>query len=415
MKAFESYLEELRAAGQLRTLAPMPHRGTEVAINDQWLINLSSNDYLGLASHCPNTESIEKGDKAKERIPCPNHLHSSSSYSLSSSSSRLLTGSFPIYHELEEAMEQSFGRPVLLFNSGYHANIGILPALATRRSLILSDRLIHASIIDGIRLSDAKHLRYRHNDYAHLEALLEQHAAQHDRIFIVTESIFSMDGDVADLRRLVALKQRYDNAWLYVDEAHGIGVRGDNGLGVAEETETIGEIDLLVGTFGKALASMGAYVVCHEVVRKVLINRARSLIFATALPPLCIATTLHWWRLLPTLRGERTHLKALADRLRQALRARGLQTDGDSHIVPWTIGENDDALAVATTLRRHGFNASAVRPPTVPPHTARLRFSLTAALTIDQLDRLIALLPSGNRDVATTPPLESANSNAPQP
>ena len=296
MKDYNDILEKLRASGNLRSLPDIVHRGKWIEKEGQTMLNLSSNDYLGLSSR------QDLRDEFIEQLQ-------ESGLPFSSSSSRLLTGNFMVYTELEELMANRFGREAaLLFNSGYHANTGILPALTDKQSLILADKLVHASIIDGILLSGAPYQRYRHNDYEHLEQLLAKYVHVYEQIIIVTESIFSMDGDIADLGRLVSLKKRYPNIWLYVDEAHAIGVRGENGLGVAEEQDCIRDIDLLVGTFGKALGSMGAYLLCSRTVREYLINTMRPLIFSTALPPAQIAWTKFLFERLPSFTDERHRL-----------------------------------------------------------------------------------------------------------
>ena len=320
---------------------------------------------------------VANGSKKKDRLP------------FSSSSSRLLTGNFPIYTELEELMAERFEREAaLLFNSGYHANTGILPALTDKQSFILADKLIHASIIDGIRLSGAPYQRYRHCDYEHLEQLLVKYAHEYEQIIIVTESIFSMDGDVADLRRLVSLKKSYPNIWLYVDEAHAIGVRGKNGLGIAEEQDCIRDIDLLVGTFGKALGSMGAYLICSRTVREYLINTMRPLIFSTALPPAQIAWTKFLFEKLPCFTDERHRLSVISHLLSEALKGKGGEISA-SHIIPFIIGENEDCILTSLSLQRKGFYCLPVRPPTVPKGTARIRFSLTADITEEEIRFMI--------------------------
>lgn len=283
------------------------------------MLNLSSNDYLGLAS-CADLQKAFLEEWQEQKYP------------FSSSSSRLLTGNFTAYTELEQLLAERFNREAaLIFNSGYHANTGILPALADKQSLILADKLVHASIIDGILLSGAPFQRYRHNDYEQLETLLKKSAGEYEQVFVVTESIFSMDGDVADLHRLVELKKSYPNVVLYVDEAHAIGVRGRNGLGIAEEQGCIGEIDLLVGTFGKALASMGAYIVCDRTIREYLINRMRPLIFSTALPPFQIAWTRFIFEQLPEIAPLRERLAQTSHILAEALKGKGGEVSG-SHI-----------------------------------------------------------------------------------
>lgn len=339
------------------------------------MLNLSSNDYLGLASRTDLYDAFF--DEWKEK-----------GYPLSSSSSRLLTGNFTVYGELEQLMAERFDREAaLLFNSGYHANTGILPALADKHTLILADKLVHASLIDGILLSGAPFLRYRHNDYNQLEMLLKKHAGQYEQIFIVTESIFSMDGDVADLPRLVELKKSYPDILLYVDEAHAIGVRGKNGLGIAEEQDCIQDIDLLIGTFGKALASMGAYVICSRTIREYLVNCMRPLIFSTALPPIQIAWTRFIFERLPQFGELREKLALTGHLLAGALKGKGGEIS-ESHIIPFIVGENKECILKAEELQRKGFYCLPVRPPTVPKGTARIRFSLTAEVTSEQIIQL---------------------------
>ncbi|MCI5121088.1 MAG: 8-amino-7-oxononanoate synthase [Candidatus Electrothrix sp. AUS4] len=271
-------------------------------------------------------------------------------------------------------------------------NIGLLPALARKGDLILADKLCHASLIDGMRLSGARMIRYPHLDYFSLEKLLQKHRAgdvvQNDQaIFIVTESIFSMDGDCADLPVLVRLKEKYD-AVLYVDEAHSVGVRGEKGLGLAEEQGVVEDVDLLVGTFGKAWGGQGAFVACEETIYNYLVNTARSLIFTTALPPV----NIHWLNfVLPLIQGmvkERERLARMAQDLRKAVQDVGLRTGGASHIIPIMIGDENRAVQAAEHLRRKGFWVQAVRTPTVPRGTARLRLSLCADMDPEQLASL---------------------------
>ena len=293
----------------------------------------------------------------------------------------MLTGNFTVYEELEAELAHLFGtEAALVFNSGYHANTGILPAVSDAQTLILADKLVHASLIDGIRLSAAKCIRYRHNDLAQLERLLKEHHSAFRQIIIVTESIFSMDGDQADLLALAELKRRYGNVLLYVDEAHAFGVRGRQGLGCAEESGCTGDIDFLVGTFGKAAASAGAYIVCRKVIREYLVNRMRTLIF--------IAWTLFVVRRLADMRKRREHLAHISRSLRKALQAQGYTCPGASHIVPMIIGQSADAVLKAEALQRHGFYALPVRPPTVPEGTSRIRFSLTADIRQEEIEEL---------------------------
>ena len=369
-------LEALQESGNLRQLPQITQDGCFTIKNESRLLNLSSNDYLGLAANRSLREEFLQGLTADSFMP-------------TSSSSRLLTGNFKIYEELETELSQRFGtEAALIFNSGYHANTGILPAVTDTQTLILADKLVHASLIDGIRLSAARCIRYRHNDMKQLQRLLEENHASYRQIIVVTESIFSMDGDEADLHTLVSLKKRYNNVALYLDEAHAFGVRGSLGLGCAEENSCITDIDFLVGTFGKAAASAGAYIVCKNVIREYLINRMRPLIFTTALPPVSIAWTLFIVRKLKDMHAQREHLALVSRRLRNALQKKGYPCPSTSHIVPLIIGPSAEAIQVAEELQKNGFYALPVRPPTVPEGTARIRFSLTAAMSETQINVL---------------------------
>lgn len=377
IEQMQQELQALKERSNLRTLPALAHEGRNVIVNGQRMLNLSSNDYLGLAADRKLREEFLQELTVDTFLP-------------TSSSSRLLTGNFTIYEELEQTLAQLFGtEAALVFNSGYHANTGILPAVSDTQTLILADKLVHASLIDGIRLSAARCIRYRHNDMKQLERLLAENHATYRQVIIVTESIFSMDGDVANLKELVRLKQAYDNVLLYVDEAHAFGVRGNQGLGYAEETGCIREIDFLVGTFGKAAASAGAYIVCQRTIREYLVNQMRTLIFTTALPPINIAWTLFIVRRLAGSKERRIHLKNISNILRNALKEKGYDCPSASCIVPMIVGASSDTILRAKELQRHGFYALPVRPPTVPEGTSRIRFSLTAEITEEEIKELI--------------------------
>ena len=380
MDAFKQQLEQLSEQNQYRSIPDLVHQGRYITRENRKMLNMSSNDYLGLASN----ENLRQSFLQQYADNFP---------SFTSSSSRLLTGNFPVYTDLEQFIAQRFQREsALLFNSGYHANLGILPALTTTKSLILADKLVHASMIDGIRLSQCEFFRYRHNDYEHLKSLLEKNAGKFDRTFIVTESVFSMDGDVADLNYLAQLKTQFPNTYLYVDEAHAIGVYGKNGLGIAEQANVIADIDLLVGTFGKALASMGAYVVCDQILKECLINQMRPLIFSTALPPFNVAWTHFIFERLPQFSKERTHLEQLSAFLRQEVEHRTQIMPSQTCIVPYILGENEATLAKAKDLQEQGYYCLPIRPPTVPKGTSRIRLSLTADMTMDEVKQFVACL-----------------------
>ncbi len=381
IRYYQQQLADLKAQNQFRQLPQLIHQGRFIQREGNTMLNMSSNDYLGLA----NNEALRQAffTQYQDQLPA-----------LTSSSSRLLTGSFPIYDELESLMAQAFGREsALLFNSGYHANIGILPALADKKTLIVADKLVHASMIDGIRLAQCEFVRFRHHDYAHLEQILQKNDRTFERIIVVTESVFSMDGDCADLTQLVALKQRYPQVMLYVDEAHAIGVLGENGLGLAEQQGCINQIDILVGTFGKALGSMGAYVICDQVIRDYLVNKMRPLIFSTALPPFNVAWTHFVFQQLPHLQGERTHLAQLSQYLRQAIvEIFQVPMPSESCIVPYILGDNELTVRTAQRLQQQGYYCLPIRPPTVPKGTSRIRFSLTADMQVAEVEQFIACL-----------------------
>ena len=369
-------LEELKSLDRYRVLPDITARlGKDIEVNGRRLLNLSSNDYLGLG----DDTALLEGYLREFRL---------SSHAMTSSSSRLLTGNHPLYDQLENALAALYNRQsAMVFNSGYHANIGILPALCNRHDLVLSDRLNHASIIDGMKIAEAPYQRYRHADYDHLEELLAGAQGRYRQMFIVTESVFSMDGDLADLSRLVALKEKY-GAFLIVDEAHGVGVFGERGLGLCEASGMVPQIDIITGTFGKALASTGAYAVMSSLVREYLLNTMRSFIFTTALPPVILGWSLLTLERQVSMFSERAALLQLAARLRHELTGRGFDVPGESHIVPVITGGNDLAVALAERLKDAGFLCMPVRPPTVPEKGARIRISLRSTLQWEDIARI---------------------------
>ena len=371
-------LTQLQADGRFRAVRPISMiDGRKVNFEGVPLLNFASNDYLGVAG---NTA-------LREEFFTYLVQHRGEADLLSAASARLLSGNFAGYAVLENTLEKIYpGRRVLAVNSGYHANIGVLPALSGSKDLILADKLNHASMIDGLQLCSAEFRRYRHLDYADLEKRLVQAAesGEFKNIFIVSESIFSMDGDTVDLRRLVELKKRY-NAILVIDESHGCGVRGALGGGVAEEQSALNEVDVIVGTLGKAFGSYGAYIVSSEIIRNYLINKMRSFIFTTALPPIITYWSAFTVEKVSAMRAERAHLQQLGNILRQAAKEANLKYLGDSQIVPVVIGESLAAMEFSARLKDAGVLAMAARPPTVPAGSARIRFSLSAALTAEDV------------------------------
>ena len=378
---YAEQLDQLKQQGNFRQFTANQQQGKWITIQDRTMLNLASNDYLGLAADLNLREEFLDTLKIERAL-------------FSSSSSRLLTGNFAEYELFENSLSIAFGRAALLFNSGYHMNIGILPALCDSKTVILADKLVHACMIDGIRLSNAQYVRYRHNDLQHLEQLLQKYHQdeQVERIIVVTESIFSMDGDETDLAALAQLKQRFAKTMLYVDEAHAIGVRGEQGLGCAEQYGVLDQIDFLVGTFGKAIASVGGYIICDSIIRDYLINKMRPLIFSTALPPISMAWSDFIFNKVLSMQQQRQHLAEISQYLQQAVIAKGFSSPSSSHIIPVIVGESQAAIEKARYVQQQGFYAMPVRPPTVPQNSSRLRISLTSLVQKNELQQLVEYL-----------------------
>lgn len=373
-------LEQIKTNGQYRSLRSNTQDGAYIVLPDsKEMLNLSSNDYLGIASNKKLQEEFYQTIAAE-----------SNALRLSASSSRLLTGNFSIYDKCEQYLGGLYSKTALIFNSGYHANTGILPSLTTNKDLILADKLVHASIIDGIRLSSAECIRFKHNDMLQLERILKERAHLYEHVWIATESIFSMDGDIADLPKLVQLKKAYPNVMLYIDEAHAVGVRGKRGLGLCEELNIVSDIDFIIGTFGKALAGIGAYVICKPEYKEWLINTMRTLIFTTALPPINLHWSLFILKRLDSFEKERTELNNLISLFRKNVHFEN--TISQSHIIPFMIGDSKKAVEKSEDLQSKGYFALAVRPPTVPQNTSRLRLSLRSDLPIEEIKKFLTLL-----------------------
>lgn len=374
---FKNTLSELEENNGLRKLNSIKSTGKYIEFKGSKLLNLSTNDYLGISN------TSELNEKFTDFLKQNNY-----DISYGACSSRLLTGNHYAYQILETYLTKLYKKEAaLVFNSGYHANIGILPAICKKKDLIISDKLVHASLIDGIRLSNATHLRFKHNDYEHLEKILSENSDKYEHIFVVTESIFSMDGDLADLQKLVNLKSKY-GFYIYLDEAHAIGVRAENGTGLAEEQNLTEHIDILVGTFGKAVSSQGAYVVGERSLIDFLINKSRSLIFTTALPSINILYIYFIMKEIETMKEQRKHLFEISDKLRNSIKNAGFETAGNSHIVPMIIGNNAKSIKMSELLANTGFLALPIRYPTVPKGTERIRFSLTAAILEKDIEEL---------------------------
>jgi len=370
----EALLAELQAG--LRELELRSQRRTLVEITG---VNLCSNDYLGLADNPALKENVIEAVARASRI--------------GGTGSRLLSGHAAVWTELEEEFAAFAGsEAALYFGSGYAANVGLITSLANKNDVIFSDALNHASIIDGIRLSGARKIIYPHRDLNALETSLKENQSKPGRKLIVTETVFSMDGDVAPMDTIVALAEKY-GASVIVDEAHATAVHGPNGRGVAAQFLAVGRVVAAMHTCGKALASAGAFVCGSAVLREHLINHARTFIFSTAMPPYMAEQIRAALRLAARMDTERAELH-----LRSRDFAKSLQRDGweslgtTTQIVPAVIGANDAAVAAAECLQRAGFAVRAIRPPTVPPGTARLRFSVTHKVSAAELERLATTL-----------------------
>jgi 8-amino-7-oxononanoate synthase len=341
-------------------------------------VNLCSNDYLGLAADARLKRAIAEGMRCVELV--------------GSTGSRLLSGNSREWEALEGHFAQFAGtEAALYFGSGYAANLGLLSSVLQPGDTVFSDALNHASIIDGIRLSGARKVIFPHLDLNFLEQALREQNSGGARV-IVTESVFSMEGDVAPLSNMLALAKQY-GAEVIVDEAHATGVWGPQGRGIAAQEGSQREMLAVIHTCGKALASVGAFVCCGAALRDYLINRARTFIFSTAMPPYFAHQIRAALALACAADERRDHLQRVSTFLRQALSALGLCFGSSAtQIIPVILGENQVAVAAAKQLQQNGFAIKAVRPPTVPAGTARLRLSLTSRITQEDIASLVAAL-----------------------
>lgn len=370
MQRIEVELEQLEKNGQLRIIPgiEIKSRG-RLLINGVEYVNFASNDYLDISTNL----------KLKEEF-----LNQNNSL-MSSASARLLTGTSEEFNRLERTVSNLFNKEAcLLFNSGYQCNLGILSALSQKGDVVFSDKLNHASIIDGMRLAEGDFVRYKHLDYENLEKLLKTKRNQYNRAIIVSESIFSMDGDIADIDKLIELKNKY-NCLLMIDEAHAFCAAGEGITGISNNND----VDIITATFGKAVGSFGAFCVANKSIISYLTNKARSFIFSTSIPPINIAWTN--WLLtekIEYLASQKEKLSALAEKARKILG----ETPSDSHIIPIVIGSNDKTLKIAEKLRSEGYYIPAIRPPTVPEGTSRLRISLTADSRIEDFENVLKII-----------------------
>jgi glycine C-acetyltransferase/8-amino-7-oxononanoate synthase len=392
MSEIEERLAELERLGRNRRLRLVSGpQGPTVLLDGQPVLLLCSNNYLGLADH-PRVR--EAAAEAAMR------------WGVGAGASRLISGTMTVHRRLEERLAAFEGRQsALLFGSGYLANLGVIGALAGSGDTIFSDELNHASIVDGCRLSRAEVVVYRHCDAEHLLWSMRRHGPRRDvrRRLIVTDSVFSMDGDVAPLEEIVELAQA-SGARVVVDEAHATGTFGPEGRGALAQAGLEGEVDAIVGTLGKALGSYGAYVCADEEMIRYLINSSRSFIFSTAPPPPAVAGALAALELLEERPHRVERLCANARVLRRALAQEGFPVaEGDMHIVPLIVGEERDAVRLCQEAIEGGVFAQAIRPPTVPVGTSRLRLAAMASHTASDLRMAASVLAAAARKLGLDP------------
>lgn len=367
-------LDTIAAKHRTRVLRAVQMRGNGRLVRDgRELLDLSSNDYLGLSQH---PLLVQRSADYLRR------------FGAGAGASRLITGTSAQHLAIEEKVAAFKGsEAALLFATGWQANAALIPALAkaAKGTVILADELVHNSIHAGLRASSADVHFYDHNDYDHLHALLQQHRQAPARI-IITESVFSMDGDRADLPRLNALAAKHD-AMLYIDEAHATGVLGARGAGLTADHPGA---QIVMGTFSKALGGFGAYVACPQVVREYLVNMCAGLIFSTAPPPAVLGAMDAALELVPGMDDSRAHLAALGEQLREGLQELGYDTlDSTTQVVPLVVGAEADALALGEHLLNHGVAALPIRPPTVPRGTSRIRFALRSTLSGTDVEQVL--------------------------
>ncbi len=363
-----------------------PTNAREVIFDGDTYVNFSGNDYLGLRFH---PDLINASQEWAQK------------YGTGSGASRLVTGSFDLYDTVERKIAQwKNHESCLIMNSGFQCNASVLPSLFDKKTLgaeplVFTDKLIHASMHQGCKSAGTKQIRFQHNDTTHLSTLMDQYKDNPRPKFILVESVYSMDGDIAPLAALYKLRDQH-NAFLIVDEAHACGVLGDSGKGIANKA------DLIIGTCGKALGSFGAYVVCKQTVKDYLINHCGGLIYSTALPPSTIGAINAAIDLMPSLDNAREHVLALAKSFKSELTNMGFDCgQSETQIVPLILGDADKTLQMASTLKESNLWASAIRPPTVPQGSSRIRFAFSAAHTQEDVTRLLDIISTNtNQKVA---------------
>lgn len=372
MSSISEDLALLRRNGQFRKIPDIDFKTDgKVVINGIEYINLASNDYLGIST---------KTDLIDEFLSEYKHEL------FSSASARLLSGTSREFKELESTAAKIFNKEAaLIFNTGYQCNLGVISALIKKGDVVISDKLNHASIIDGMRLAEGDFIRYRHFDYKQLETILKEKRSNYNKAVIVTESVFSMDGDIADLDKLIELKNKY-NCLLMVDEAHAFCACGKTLAGISSNKD----VDIITATFGKAVGSFGAFCAASGDIIDYLINKARSFIFSTAIPPINIA----WSNWILTekrtyLEERKKHLERIVQECHYLMNNKGINTVSASQIIPIITGSNEKTLEISERLMALGYYIPAIRPPTVPEGTSRLRISLTADSRVSDFEKIL--------------------------
>jgi len=357
--------------GQRRSLKDLGEtKAPMIKLGGQELVNFSSNDYLGLSTH---RDLLQRANEFAQ------------TYGAGSTASRLVCGNLPCYGPVEAKLAKLKGTErALILNSGFQTNVGLVPALAGPGDVILMDKLIHNSLIQGVKLSGAKFQRFRHNDLEHLASLLEKSVPTARRVLVLAETVYSMDGDRPDLKKMIDLCHQH-NAFLVLDEAHATGVLGPQGMGLSVGLGA----DLVMGTFGKGMGSFGAYLAGSSDLMDYMINFHPGLIYSTGLPPSVLGSIDAALDLVPQLEGSRQHITQISESLRSQLQQSGFDTlDSSTQIIPVVTGEEQPCLDLARYLQTRGFFTIPIRPPTVEPHKARIRLALNSQHTQTQIDQL---------------------------
>lgn len=375
--ALQRELDERAAQGLLRQRRTLQTpQSPHIIVDGKPYLAFSSNDYLGLANHPQLIQALQQG---------------AATWGVGAGAAHLVNGHFTPHHELEQYLAAFVGKPAaLLFSTGFMANLGVVQALVGKDDTVYADKLNHASLNEAMLLSRANVQRYRHGDMTQLDGLLAK--KQSGRKLVITDAVFSMDGDIAPLPELLALCERHD-AWLLVDDAHGFGVLGEQGRGSLSHFGLDSPRIILMGTLGKAAGVSGAFVAAEQVVIDTLVNQARSYVYTTASPPALAVALLQSLTLIEQGDAMRAHLQRLVAKLRAGLSDLPWQLmPSDTAIQPLLVGDNKQALTLSEGLRARGIWVAAIRPPTVPQGTARLRITLSAAHTESDVQRLIEAL-----------------------